>query len=156
MVVALVGGVAWAETQVVATPPGQGATVVAVLVPGPGGGEVCGDTKGDDHVKFNIGGDIVVNGEVCAGNDPHASYTVTFNYRHEMGLWLLDITVENNDLRVNVPQREERRTVSHARSQLAVGNRLFQTSPAKPVLDRGKRDGLPRTSRVDRCCRYSL
>jgi hypothetical protein len=98
LVVALVGGVAWADTQVVATPPGQGATVVAVLVPGPGGGEVCGDDKGEDHVEFSTGGDIVVNGEVCAGNDPNQTYTVSFTYRQEMGLWLLDIAVENNDL----------------------------------------------------------
>jgi hypothetical protein len=97
LVVALVGGVAWAETQVVATPAGQDVTVVAVLVPGPGGGEVCGDIKGEEHVNFSTGGDIVVNGEVCAGHAVHDTYTVTLTYRHEMGLVLLDITVENND-----------------------------------------------------------
>lgn len=96
LVVALVGGVAWAETQVVATPPGQDVTVVAVLVPGPGGGAVS-DDKGDDHIQFSHGGDIVVNGEVCAGHSVHDTYTVTFAYRHEMGLVLLDITVENSD-----------------------------------------------------------
>ncbi|MHC4133764.1 MAG: hypothetical protein ACYS0K_02145 [Planctomycetota bacterium] len=96
LVVALVGGVAWAETQVVPTPPGPDVTVVAVLVPGPGGGgEVCGDRKGDDHVMFNIGGDIVVHGEVCVGNDLNHTYTVTIRYR-DVGQWL-DITVHNDD-----------------------------------------------------------
>ena len=98
LVVALVGGVAWAETQVVAAPPGSDVTVVAVLVPGAGGGEVCGDDKGDDHINFSIGGDIVVNGEVvCSGNDLGDTYTVTLHYRDEMGMSVLDISVHNDD-----------------------------------------------------------
>ncbi len=96
LVVALVGGVAWAETQVVATPPGPDVTVVAVLVPGAGGGEVCGDKKGDEHVNFNSGGDIEVNGEVCAGNDPEATYSVTIHYLQAMGMWFVEIMVHND------------------------------------------------------------
>ena len=96
LVVALVGGVAWAETQTVAAPPGPDVMVVAVLVPGEAGGEVYGDKKGDEHIEFNTGGDIVVNGEVCAGNDLNDTYSVTILYRNEMGLLLVEIMVLND------------------------------------------------------------
>lgn len=97
LVVALVGGVAWAETQVVATPLGQDVTVVAVLVPGPGGGEVCGDERGEDDIRFSVGGGIEAGGEVCGAYQPHETYRVTFKYFHVMGQWKVAITVENLD-----------------------------------------------------------
>jgi hypothetical protein len=94
-VVALAGGVAWADAQEVMAPPGPDVTVVAVLVPGPGGGEVCGDIKGDEFVDFNVGGGIRVHGEVLAGNNPEDAYSVTYRYRHELEQSRLDITVVN-------------------------------------------------------------
>ena len=96
-IVALVGGVAWAETQVVATPRGQGVTVVvvAVLVPGSGGAEVWGDERADEHVRFNIGGQVVVDGEVTIGYEPDATYTVTLVFRMEAGRCIVDTTIQN-------------------------------------------------------------
>ena len=96
LVVALVGGVAWAETQTVAAPPSPDVMVVAVLVPGEAGGEVCGDIKGDDHIDFNTGGDIVVNGEVYAGHNPNDTYVVTLIYRQDLGMMAVEITVLND------------------------------------------------------------
>jgi len=95
LVVALVGGVAWAETQTVAAPPSPDVMVVAVLVPGAAGGEVCGELKGDDHINFNTGGDIVVNGEVYAGHNPNDTYVVTLIYRQDLGMMAVEITVLN-------------------------------------------------------------
>jgi len=95
LIVALVGGVAWAETQAVATLPGQGATVVAVLVPGAAGAEVCGDEKGQEHVLFNIGGQVEVGGEVAVNYVADDTYTVTLVFRMEAGLWAVDTTIEN-------------------------------------------------------------
>ena len=95
MIVALVGGVAWAETQTVATPPGQGAKVVAVMVPGSDGAVVYGNEKVDEHVLFNIRGEIEVNGEVAFHYDAHDTYTVTLEFRMEAGLWVVDTMIEN-------------------------------------------------------------
>jgi len=99
LVVALAGGVAWADSQSVAVPPGQGATVVAVMVPGPGGGgQVCSDgpIKGEDHIRFNIGGQIEVNGELTVPYVPAEEYTITLVFRLEMGAWVMDTTIEND------------------------------------------------------------
>jgi hypothetical protein len=98
LVVALVGGVAWAESQSVAVPSGSDVTVVAVLTPGPGGGFVYADDKGVDDVQFSTGGVIIVNGEICTGNNPNHTYEVTLRYHYRGGQWLLDITVRNDTL----------------------------------------------------------
>lgn len=97
LVVALVGGVAWAETQIAALPNSPHVKVVAVLVPGPGGGEVCGDHKGDDAIKFSIGGNVEAGGEVCGPYDPHGTYQVTLDYHETASGWMVEIVVENLD-----------------------------------------------------------
>lgn len=97
LVVALVGGVAWAETQIAALPHGPHVKVVAVLVPGPGGGEVCGDDRGDELVRFSIGGEVKAGGEVCGPYDPHGTYQVTLDYHEAGGGWMVEIVVEHVD-----------------------------------------------------------
>ncbi|MHC4818588.1 MAG: hypothetical protein ACYTF8_11090 [Planctomycetota bacterium] len=57
---------------------------------------VYGEDKVDEHVNFNIGGQIEVNGEIAG--DYHAGdiYMVTLVFRMEADLWFVDTMIENS------------------------------------------------------------
>ncbi|MHC4577370.1 MAG: hypothetical protein ACYTFD_03230 [Planctomycetota bacterium] len=97
--VALVGGVAWAETQRIETPAGSGFVVVATLVPGAGGGEVygVGDGMPDNDVRFSVGPGLEVNGQLFGAWEAQATYTVTMDYYQSGGQWYVDTEVRNDD-----------------------------------------------------------
>jgi len=105
-VVAIAGSALAAETWVQCVPPGNSYVVTAVLVPGCGGAEVCGDNKGDGHVVFRVGFgtdmSLSVNGIWAGEFSPQATYRVTVACQMIGCQWFATTSVVNQSTGVTV------------------------------------------------------
>ncbi len=95
---ALAGAALAAETWVAPVPPGDAFMATAVLVPGCGGSEVCGE-RGNGHVDLRIGFGadlkLSVNGVDAGAFDPSATYRVTVTCQKLGCLWFATTNVVN-------------------------------------------------------------
>jgi hypothetical protein len=96
---ACAGAALAAEASVVAVPAGNAYVVTAILVPGSGGAEVCGDTNGQGHIDFRIGFgsdlNLSVNGVAAGAFDPGAAYRVTVTCQRLGCEWFATTNVAN-------------------------------------------------------------
>jgi len=103
----LICGTAYAASAS-ATVPGSGDfTVHAMVMAGIDGGTVYsigGKQSTEESVKFSIGGEIVVHGEICGMTDIHAAHAVEMSYYEIAGLLFVDTTVTDIGLGLVVAQ----------------------------------------------------